>query len=78
MSAAFSRWYDQHGAGMSEATARKVWNAAVDEAYDLTLETALTHRQKSLTASTDVDAEHASAKFHGARAVGSLVFGLRA
>ena len=78
MSAAFSRWYERHGAGMSEATARKVWNAAVDEAYDLTLEAALAQRQKSLTASSDVDGGFASAKFHEARAVGSLVFGLRA
>ena len=78
MSAAFSRWYDRHGAGMSEATARKVWNAALDEAYDLTLEAALAQREKSLAPSSDVDADHASAKFYQARAVGSLVFGLRA
>ncbi len=78
MSAAFSRWYEQHGTGLDEATARKVWTAAVDASYDLTLEEALTQRQKSLEAATGVDADHAAAKYHQARAVGSLLFGLRA
>ena len=77
MSAAFSRWLEQDGAGVTEDKAREVWNAAVDAAYELALEHALAQREKSLSAAA-VDAEHASAKFHTARAVGSLVFGLRA
>lgn len=78
MSAAFARWYEQHGAGLEEATARKVWNAAVEAAFDVALEASLTERRKSQRTAAGIDANHAAAVSCGARAASSLVFGLRA
>ena len=77
MSAAFSRWFAANGAGMDEAAARKVWNAAITEAFDRTLTEALILREQSLCAANDTAADFAAARFMTARSVSSVVFGLR-